>query len=313
MILGTSDVCREMSGYGHRDYAWALSDLGRPRHLTESDGWVIERDIPGTQYRDAMGPYPLFSCADWQALPTDIIKLKESGLVTLTLVTEPFPPEAVTGKFAGFDLARPFKTHYVTDLELVPERSVSKHHLSYARKASREIDVEIVVNPVAHLREWEYLYGHLIARHGIKGLRGFSTAYFEKLLNMPGVIMFRALRQNRLVGGRIMLIQGDVAYCHLVALSPEGYRHRAAYALYWRTIEHLRNRVRYVNLGGGTQPIDAPMDGLAKFKSGWGTLKRTSFLLGAVLNPAVHSQLSYKHCTDYFPPYRSGEYAGDRQ
>jgi hypothetical protein len=43
-------------GYAHPDYAAALSEFGRLRPLIQSEGWILERKIPGTEARDAMGP-----------------------------------------------------------------------------------------------------------------------------------------------------------------------------------------------------------------------------------------------------------------
>ena len=54
-----------MSGYMHLGYAESLVEFGTPRELPRSGGWVLERQIPGFSYRDAMGCYPLFACQDW--------------------------------------------------------------------------------------------------------------------------------------------------------------------------------------------------------------------------------------------------------
>ena len=46
------------AGYMHPFYAEALSEFGTPVALPASGGWLLERCLPGTADRDAMGPYP---------------------------------------------------------------------------------------------------------------------------------------------------------------------------------------------------------------------------------------------------------------
>jgi hypothetical protein len=60
------------SGYMHPNYAHSLREFGEPRELPGSGGWILERIIPGTPYRDAMGCYPLFACNDWSKLANDL-------------------------------------------------------------------------------------------------------------------------------------------------------------------------------------------------------------------------------------------------
>ncbi len=77
------------TGYRHPLYAASLAEHGTPRRLPASDGWILERDIPGFTGRDAMGCYPLFCCGRWDRLADDLRELGD-GLVSLTLVTDPF-------------------------------------------------------------------------------------------------------------------------------------------------------------------------------------------------------------------------------
>ena len=85
-------------GFHHPAYAKSLAEFGHPRLLPNSGGWILERSIPGFPFRDAMGPYPLFCCERWDALPTDMSDL-QSDLVSLALVTDPF------GRWSPFQLA----------------------------------------------------------------------------------------------------------------------------------------------------------------------------------------------------------------
>src|SRR5215510_2473926 len=76
-------------GYLHRDYAASFAGVATPRELPQSRGWILERQIPGTNLHDAMGCYPIFACEDWKRLPADLSSLADR-LVSLTLVGDPF-------------------------------------------------------------------------------------------------------------------------------------------------------------------------------------------------------------------------------
>lgn len=301
----------EYLGYRHPEYALSLAEYGQPRVLENSGGWVLERPIPHTGHRDAMGPYPLFHCRDWRALPEDLACLREAGMVSLVLVTDPMLGEGERKVFSHFDVAEPFKTHYLSVLDRPPERTVSKHHRYYARKAARELEVDVPEAPLNHLDEWCALYEALVGRHGVTDLRTFSREAFRRLLSMPGVILFRALRQGRAVGAQIILIQGNVAFAHLAAFSDEGYRLGASYLLDWAAMDHLRGRAGVLNWGGGAGLEGADESGLAKYKQGWATERGTSYLLGAVLDRSVYERLAgaaEDTTRAYFPRYRAGEF-----
>lgn len=90
-----------MTGYLHPLYAQSMAQYGTPRLLPESGGRILERLIPGSEYRDAMGFYPLFFCEKWSRLEADLASL-EQDLVIVAIVADPF------GDFAAETLATVF-------------------------------------------------------------------------------------------------------------------------------------------------------------------------------------------------------------
>lgn len=299
---------REFAGYRAPGYARSFTGVGRPLPLEQAGGWIIERTIPGTAQRDAMGPYPLFSCADWSALPDELAGLRRHGLSSLLLIAEPRwqPPDDTWLK--PFDVARPFAAHYVARLDRSPAQIISRHHAYEVRRAARRLEAEVVDRPLDHLDDWVRLYEKLIERHAIRDLRRFSRAAFTELLAQPGVLLLRALSGGRTVGALILMLQDNIAYAHLTAFDDEGYRNGASYLLDWLALEHLSGRSEKIYWGGG-QPGD---DGLASYKRGWSTHCETSWLLGAVLDRDAYLALcrqagSSSDCA-YFPAYRQGEY-----
>src|SRR5215510_12316622 len=109
-----------MNGYAHADYAAALAEFGSPRLLPGCGGWILERPIPRTPYRDAMGCYPLFACPDWPRLRDDLETLGDD-LVSLAVVADPFGEHDPAYLRTCFpDVVVPFKEHLVVDLARSP-------------------------------------------------------------------------------------------------------------------------------------------------------------------------------------------------
>ena len=123
------------TGYAHFLYASSLAEFGQPRFLPHCEGWILERDIPGSTDRDGMGCYPLFACRNWSGREADLAEL-ENKLVSVVMVTDPFGAYEPGKLSVWFNHgAVPFKEHYVDDLSQPIEQSVSRHHRRNARKA----------------------------------------------------------------------------------------------------------------------------------------------------------------------------------
>jgi hypothetical protein len=300
------------TGYLHPDYAASLAEFGRPRLLGESGGWILERDA-GEGAADAMGPYPLFACRDWSALHRDLDALGGSGLVSLGLVADPF------GGWSEEDLKRcfpdrliRFKDHFVADLETVRPETLSKHHRYYARKAMRDVEVDVFPgDPADFLDDWTALYATLTERHGLTGIKAFSRDAFAAQLRIPGMVVLRAREGETVVGAHLWYVQGDVAYSHLAALSDRGYQLNGSYALYWFAMEHFRERARWLEIGAGAGTDTSADDGLTRFKRGWASGTRPVWFCGRIFDRERYAALAEaRGLSDarYFPAYRAGEF-----
>jgi hypothetical protein len=301
-----------MTGYAHRLYARSLAEFGTPRELPRSAGWILEREIPGSPHRDAMGCYPLFACRNWSQLHADLDELAHD-LVSLSLVADPFGEHGEEHLRRCFrDEVFPFKQHYVADLSKSIDSIVSPHHRRYARKALSEIHVERCEEPTRFLREWTELYTVLIERHHIKGIAAFSQTAFSRQLSVPGLVMFRAVHGEATIGILLWYTQGEVCYYHLGAFNDLGYQKRASFALFWTAIEYFKAReFRWLSLGAGAGVRDDSEDGLSRFKGGWSTETRTAYFCGRIFDEARYQEIvraKGTSGTDYFPAYRAGEF-----
>lgn len=301
-----------MKGYGHRVYAESLAEFGTPRELPQCGGWILERQIAGFPYHDGMGCYPLFACQDWSQLCADMENIGRE-LVSLSMVTDPFGLYDVAYLQRCFrDIVLPFKEHYIVDLSRELNTFVSRHHRRNVRKALCTVHVEVCENPMQFIDEWVDLYSTLIRRHNIRGIPAFSRLSFAKQLTVPGIVMFRAMHGESLVGMTLWYIQGDVVYYHLGAYNDLGYRLGASFALLWYVIEYFAdNGLRWLNLGAGPGVKSKGVDGLTRFKLGWSTATRTAYFCGRIFDEEKYLEIVKANNVakaNYFPVYRKGEF-----
>jgi hypothetical protein len=299
-----------MNGYSHPAYALSLAEFGKPRALPRSEGWLLERPIPTTPYRDAMGCYPLFACRDWSRLDQDLEELSDD-LVSVAIVADPFGDHDAAQLRKSFStLVTAYKEHLVTDLS--QSSFIAPQHRRKARKALEQLDIQRVADPTLFGDEWIELYANLIQRHGIRGLSAFSATSLEAQLAVPGISMFRAIRDNETVGITLWYTDRAVAYYHLGAYSDLGYKLEASFALFWRALEHFSNEsLQWLDLGAGAG-VSTKEDGLTRFKRGWSTGTRTAYFCGRIFDQSKYDEVMRMRnvtATNYFPAYRQGEFA----
>lgn len=308
-VANTDLRAAEATGYLHPHYAESLRQFGEPRHLPRADGWILQRPISGSSSRDAMGAYPLFCCRNWASLKKDLDALREE-IVSLVVVADPFANESRKSLAQAFvDFTEPFKEHFIADLQLPVTATVSRHHQYYARKALRDVTIEVCARPAEMVDDWCELYAAVVKRHNLRGVQAFSREAFVKQLAVPGVVAFRALHAGKAIAAHLWYVQGEIAYSHLAAAGDEGYRMMASYGLYWSAMSYFAGRVRWIDWGGGAG-ISAPSPGLANFKRGWASETRFSYLCGRIFDRAEYERLVRETGTSgasYFPRYRAAK------
>jgi hypothetical protein len=258
-----------------------------------------------------MGPYPLFACPDWSGLGADLESLGADHL-TLALVPDPFGDYDHDLLERCFDRVSHFKDRYVIDLRQTSGEIGTSHHRYYARKAATTVSVESCPSPARFAEEWIGLYAGLIRRRGLRGIKAFTPEVLSAQLRIPGMVMFRALSRGLVVGMHLWYLQGPVAYSHLTALTDEGYRLGASYALHSFAIDWFASRALWLDLGAGSGTTHHPADGLSRFKRGWATGTRPTYFCTRIYDRQGYARLVRARgdpATPYFPAYRAGELA----
>ena len=294
----------------HPLYAESFSDIGEPLYLPRAKGWLIKRPIPNTPLFDAMGPYPLFFCKNWNCLIEDIESIKDQ-VCTVALVIGPFediPKEAFKHHF---DIFRSYKDHYILDTTLPYCEIISKSHKREARKALNKIKIDLQISPNIDLDEWCFLYNTLIQHHHITGIRAFSRNTLKNHITIPNTHYYRALCHGEIIGGNLFYIQNEIAYYHLACSTEKGYKLHANYATLWSAIRDLSTKVHFIEFGGGAGAKEGILDGLSQFKKGWSSLTKKSFFLGKINDHQEYWDLiKMNRISDnnWFPAYRTGDY-----
>jgi Acetyltransferase (GNAT) domain len=308
-IYGRRNSCPEkMTGYASAEYATSLAEFGAPLALPAAGGWLLVRELPGEQACDASGCYPLFRCGNWDGLAGDFRRLP-ADLVTVSLVSDPLtaPHRAMLHDLFP-DVCYPYKDHYIADLSQPLTSFVAPHHQRNARRAGSAVQVERLENPSDHLAAWNALYAGLIERHAIRGIAAFSAASFLKQMQTPGLVAYRALAGEKIVGMVLWLVSDDVAYYHLAAYSDEGYELKASFALFWQCLEAFAGAgITHVALGSGAG-VFAADQGLSRFKQGWSNEKRPAYFCGRILDRERYDDLVARGgdgSTTFFPAYRA--------
>lgn len=301
-----------MNGYLSTEYAKSLSEFGTPLFLKTSGTWILKRQIKEFVLTDAMGGYPLFFCNSWSKLKYDLENFNDN-LVSLSLVTDPFGEYSIELLKETFkDVILPFKQHFVIDLNNYSINKIPEHHKRNIKKANKNIKVEVCENPSEYLNDWIKLYDCLIKKHDIHGIRAFSKKSFEQQLKVPGLVMFRAVNDEKMVGIILWYVTNGIGYYHLAAYNETGYEFKASYSLFDYSIKYFSGKVKWLNLGAGAGLNINADDGLSRFKKGWANEFKTSYFCGKIFNKKLYDEIAEAKSfsgSDYFPIYRKGEFS----
>jgi len=292
--------------YASLAYSRSIGHWGQAFEVPEWGSTVISRVIDEFDLCDAAGPYPLTVLCPKADLAGGLERLRQAGFVSVTLVLDDFHRPSLTELESGFDLVRPFKTHYIVN-RAVEEALPTRHHRYEIRKALAAVRVERF--PLSrYLEQWVSLYGHLIQRHALQGIHNFPRCHHETLATLPGVTAVGAFLDDVLLAAHLWVEADGFVHSHLAASSEQGYALGAAYAINDASIK-LFSSAHIVNLGGGAGHGDDPSDGLARFKKGFVNATARSYICGKILDVEAYRRLSDLKTptaeSGFFPAYRS--------
>ena len=303
--------------YASTEYSRAFKGLGQVTYIESLGVSAILRNIPGTDRVDAAALYPMA----WPIHPESATNLRAElahyNAVSLVLVVDPFCDAIADGWLPDiFDLARPYKTHYMRAPQNNAQPVVplySRHHRRNVRLAKSSCTLrEVAFSSI--LNDWHRLYDVLIARNKLTGIHQFSRSYFEELCDMPGLRTFGAFVGDDLVAASLWFAWNNHVMLHLAASSTQGYKCGAAFGNFDLAVQHFSDRSR-INFGGEADLPPSPnadsaeLTGLGRFKSGFANETRQSWICGLVADQDAYQSLCARNDVNtqdfrYFPAYR---------
>ena len=288
--------------YASEAYSTALAEDSECVRLSDLNTWAILRPIPGTSHVDAVGPYPFSPLQNPPPNSDAFSALRDSGAVSVTFVTDALRMDTEWLSDC-FDLARPYKRHYIVDRR-TGGPSPSNHHRYEVKRALAKCQARRI-SLAEHLDEWIGLYDVLVRRRGLTGVHAFPRSYFERLSTLAELVTVGAFADERLVSCHLWIISGEVAYSHLAASNEDGYARGAAYAVYDHAFSIL-STCEVIDLGGVPDNASAARDGLARLKRGFANRECHNWICGKVLRKDVYETLCAESENGaYFPAYRA--------
>lgn len=248
-----------------RGYASALASDGvEVRAVPEWGTHVLVRSTPGTDMRHATGVLPVASISPKADVEAGCRAILDSGVQTISLVTDPLFRPDVEVLARAFDLFRPLRTFYYVDRELGRVR-IRKRHRNRANGARRLCEIARV-DLAEHLADWGELYDQHVEGRGIA--RPLSSSFFERVASSPEITTFAVYEGEAIVAMSIWVEAGECVYMHESVASDRGREVFAAHLEYSHALEHFKG-ARYLGFGGSAGMIDDPSGGLVEFKRGF--------------------------------------------
>ncbi|WP_419897871.1 hypothetical protein [Roseomonas sp. USHLN139] len=281
-------------------YCRSLPHLGEARDPGASGMPLMIREIPGTGLRDAVGPWPYGGAPTAQAFAGLLARLREEGLVSLTLFIRPDEDEAALAALRRWAEVRPLKEHFVLD-PLLPRPAPGPRTRRNLARAGRCCRIEAL--PAHRLAALGPVFqAALRARRVLSGYADVPPEHFAALAGMEGVAVMAAVDAE---GPAALLVAlraaGETHLLHLLSL-PRAVPSCATYLLVETALRDWSRDGR-VYLGGAPSSADGP--GIARFKSRWSNRTAPVHLLGAILDPAAYASLARGRSPgSFFPAYR---------
>ncbi len=270
--------------YCSESYSQALREAGSSSFAVPDWGtYVLVREGPGGK-RLAVGARPFASLDPGCDLQAGLDHLRESGITSVSLVTDPLWGAEHAQLRRAFGVCRRFKEIYLVDRES-SEVKIGKRHRNRINNARDGTEVR-EISLADHLDRWSELYRRNVANRKIP--QPFTDAHFEHMARLPELRTVAVLVDGEIATITMWLPYQDTLYFHDAASSAAGHAVAASYVAFAHVVERFDD-CRYIFLGGAADFFDDPLDGLARFKRGFANGSNTSYLCSSILSPATQA------------------------
>jgi hypothetical protein len=243
--------------------------------------WIVLRG-EGLQggARRGSGLYPFASLDPACDLPEGLEYLRERGIESFYMVTDPLWCPPVEALREAFDFCRPLKLAWLIDREQGPVRFRKKHR-NRINRSRRRCETR-VVSLLDHADACFELYRSFAAQKEITGAMDVPESCFPTLAGMKQITTIGTFAEEELLAFSIWARFREAVYFLLGASSTRGYEIAAAYAYHAFAIEYFED-CRYVLFGPETGMVDTPEYPSAGFKSGFANATAQVWVCGSKL------------------------------
>lgn len=264
--------------YCSESYARAWEEPGVERlYVTAWNTYVLVREGQAG-VRQATGVRPYGSLDPSCDLRVGLDALREAGIASFSVITDPMWCPDISPLRASFDVCRPFSECYVVDRQAnVRIRKRHRNRINQARCVGEIHDVSLT----DYFDRWLELYKDKVDRRQI--LRPFTRDYFEQLTLFDGLRTVAVVADGEIVTMSLWISHQDTMYFHDGASSTAGMAISAAHAAFAYVIETAAD-CRFVLLGPPAGFGEEQSDGLAVFKRGFANVSVVSYLCSATLS-----------------------------
>jgi hypothetical protein len=297
----------KLPGYLSPDYGRSFAPFGPIVTLPQSGLQLLQRPIGNGQF-DLTGLYPYSMCPNWCKLALDMDFLHNSGAVSVVFVGDPFETPKIADHLVNWHLCRPFKTHFIVDLQTNWRQLLPKETRRNSRRALELQSIKTVTSDPAYAPDLWALYQTTISRFKLTGIQRLSPEVIQAQLAIEGSVLVLGRDDTGITGAMTAFCHGATANAHIEFLAPDAHAKKTSYGLLFTMLEELeRLGCRYVNLGGSAGVEDTPDDGLTQFKKRWAKTQRSALICGKILNSSAYSALCKQTpsgVSSFFPAYR---------
>jgi hypothetical protein len=256
-------------------YAQAFEERGaQSLYVPEWRTYVLVREAPGLKHIKHATGLPAHSSLDPDCdLKGGLVRLREEGIASISLITDPLWSPDVTLLQEAFESCRPFKENYFIDRVLGPVH-IRKRHRNMVNNAKKLVQIS-PVRLADFLGCWWDLYNEHRKTRVV--VCPSPLEHFEVLAHLPELEVFAAYCEKEIVGMTIWLRFNKILYYLDGVSSEKGLAISAPYAAFAHVIECFSD-CRYISFGGSADFRSLRSDGLAMFKRGFANTSARDYL-----------------------------------
>lgn len=173
----------------------------------------------------------------------------------------------------------------------IPKNERWLGYSSTTRNILRKATPHLTFNETEDVEEFMRLYQLTMEKNKANSFYYFSREYYEKLLAISKVKLFKVTHENHTINMSFVLFGNDLVHYHLSANDLSFSKLNGNYYLLDSVCDFVKlnyPEISQFHLGGGRSNLDA--DSLLAFKSKFSNIRNSFYIAGKIFNHAIYQQ-----------------------